>query len=204
MRRLVLAGVTGALAALSGALPAQEPACPFLPQFETLRDASARAAPADALGQLYAYFADPANENPAACEAFEIERLIGERERALVSFERAGHAPIPADAAYHCNRFDPRTTQCNGVVADDTGHSNGLRMTSPIDGRVVGRVRSALPGARLVGLYRATLGDDFGRRPATRLNPRQPIAMTAGRGEVLIALYAAPAPFKFRKLVWYF
>lgn len=192
------------LAILARASPAEAQACPFLPQFETLRASIAHAPPADALPVLYAYFADPANENPAACESFEIERLIGAQERALVTLAIAGRGPIPPDAAYHCDRFDPRTTQCDGLVADDTGHTDGLQPSTQVIGRFAGRIRSALPGARLIGVYRATLGDDFRRRPAPRLSTRPSFAATVRSGDVLIALFAAPAPFKVRKLVWYF
>lgn len=177
---------------------------PFLPQFEAMRGTIAQAPPSEALQLLYAYFANPANENPAACEAFEIERLIGERERRLVALDIQGRAPLHPDTAYHCTRFVRRTTQCNGVVADDTGHIDALPTQNATPAPFVAQLRSALPGAWLIGVYRATLGDGFLERPARRLDACKPITMTPKPGDVLIALYFAPAPYKVRKLVWHF
>ncbi|MET0247767.1 MAG: hypothetical protein ABW182_13535 [Sphingomonas sp.] len=183
---------------------AQDAACPYLPQFETLRSTVENEPPLQSLPRLYAYLADPANENPAACEPFEIERLIGEREIAMVTLAVEGRAPLHPDRAYHCDRIDPRTTRCDGMVADDTGHSDQLPKAGPISGRFVGSIRTTLPGTRLIGVYRARLGDNFNARPAIRLDPRRPVSMTARPGDVLIAVFTAPAPFKLRKLVWYF
>ncbi len=177
---------------------------PNLPQFETLRSTVENEPPLQTLARLYAYLADPTNDSPFPCEPLEAERLIGEREIAMVTLLVEGRAPLHPDRGYHCDRIDPRTTQCNGMVADDTGHSDRLPGTGPTSGRFVGSVRTTLPGARLLGVYRARLGDNFNARPASRPDPRRPVAMTARPGDVLIALFTAPAPFKVRKLVWYF
>ena len=200
-----LVGIAVALVACSGrAASAQDATCPYLPQFETLRSTVENDPPLQALPRLYGYLADPANDTPFPCEPFEVDRLIGEREVAMVTLAIKGRAPLHPDRAYHCDRIDPRTIQCNGMVADDTGHSDQLPKAGPINGRFVGSIRTTLPGAKLLGVYRARLGDNFNARPAIRLDPRRPVTMTARPGDVLIALFTAPAPFKVRKLVWYF
>lgn len=133
-----LVGIAVALVSCAGrTASAQDAACPYLPQFETLRSTVKNEPPLQSLPRLYAYLADPANENPAACEPFEIERLIGEREIAMVTLAVEGRAPLHPDRAYHCDRIDPRTTRCDGMVADDTGHSDQLPKSGPMSGRFV-------------------------------------------------------------------
>lgn len=159
-----------------------------------------------ALRTLYAYAADPANENPAACEAIELEEQISERERALVVLRSPTHPPFRPAAAFHCNSPDPRTTQCDGVVADGTAQPDARRLSRPPSAeRVVVRLVSRLQGARLIGLYRTSLFDVVRGRPVVRIDAAQPIRIGGQPGGVvIIALYGAPAPYKVRKLVWYY
>ena len=65
-------------------------------------------------------------DSPYTCGLDELERLREERELALVTFAGDGWALHP-QSAYECDRYDRRTTTCNGVYADGTSfpHTGG-------------------------------------------------------------------------------
>jgi hypothetical protein len=177
-------------------------AFPFLPQHAKLEATLRAASHTEALHALYAYAADPGNENPAACEAFDLDRQIGKHEAALVALVAIGHAPLHPATVFHCRTAEPRTTLCNGVVADDTVRPG---VVLPLTrGRYTARLHSRLPRARLLGLYVTTLKDAFAARPVRRVEAGREITIAARpHGTVLIALFSASAPFKVRKFVWY-
>jgi hypothetical protein len=180
--------------------------CPYLPQFKELEKKLQGMAPAAALGALARYEADPNNENPAACEGFALDRLMSKREMKLVFLAR-GKTRLHAQWASHCDTVTEATLKCDGVFADDTAHPRfaGIRPRR-LERTVTLRVRSALPDARLDGVYLAPIADLLDGKAATRIDAAAdeitlvpPTSPTA-----VIAIFHAPAPWRYRKLVWYF
>lgn len=199
--------IAALLAMSAGPAATHASGCPFLPQYRRLQITIAKAPAASALRSLYRYAGDPANENPAACEAIELDRQIAQQERRLVALVATTRLRIAPDTAFHCSTPDPRTTQCDGIVADGTAQPDAVRIRAPSALRklTTARLDSNLPDARLIGLYRSTLADVAAGRPAKRLKPGTTIALASGPADgVLIALFTAPAPYKVRKFVWYY
>lgn len=180
----------------------EEAGCPYLPQYRAVQHQVAALPPPAAVTRLYAYLADPANENPAGCDAMDIESDISAREIALVAVSGGGKS-WPAQAAFHCAVLDPRTTRCNGLFEDGTAFPNYRRMLPPgATTPFSGRIDSRLPDAKLVGLYRTTMSAVRAGRAATRITPGPSVAIS--KGMVLFAIFSAPRPWKYRKIVWYF
>jgi hypothetical protein len=95
------------LCSVAGAL-AQE-GCPYLPEFEPLRKQLDTLSALDAVAALQKYVAE--HDNPEGCELTEIDRLLGERDTALVK-RVLGTREIPAQLVYRCNDFSTKTAQC--------------------------------------------------------------------------------------------
>lgn len=194
------------VAASPASAPAQE-SCPFLPQYRVLERKIASKPPVAALKSLNAYAQDPGNENPAACESIELDRQIGLRERMLSTLVSTGAPCLHADAAFHCDAPDQNTTQCDGIVADGTAQPDAVRMRPSPAARpaMFVQLRTRIPGARLIGVYRTSLGDIAAGRAVVRVDATHPISVRSrSQGVVVIALLSAPGPYKVRKLVWYF
>ncbi|WP_442681227.1 hypothetical protein ACSBM8_08695 [Sphingomonas sp. ASY06-1R] len=190
-----------------GPVAEQASACPFLPQYRGLQAAIDKAPAASALRSLYRYARDPANDNPVACEAIELDRQIAERERTLIAVISPAGWRLPPTAIFHCATPDTKTTRCDGIVADGTAQPDAIRIRppSPITAPVTARLSNSLPDARLIGLYHTTLADVVAARPVKRLKAANMIRLMPGSGDrLLIALFTAPAPYKVRKFVWYY
>lgn len=212
MRSILLALGLLACTAIMGSARADGPetsACPVQPAFGALQRAVRTLPAAEALARMYRYAADPARDSPYACEGIALDAQIGAREAAMVALRSGSLSWRPA-AVYHCRRFDLVTTRCDGIVADGTAqpHAAGMkpiRLRRAADARLA----STLPGAKLVGVYRVAAGEllDGGRAArlassaAIRLSPpRSPSRKTTA----IIAIFDAPEPWRYRKLVWYF
>jgi hypothetical protein len=181
-------------------------ACPYLPQFKALESKIAGMPPAAGLAAIARYEADQNNENPEACESFALDQLMSAREKKLV-FLAHGKTRLHAQSAFHCDALLDGTTKCNGVFEDGTAHplSVGVRPRRLREAATL-RIESALPDAQLDGVYLAPIGDLLDGKPAARLDATAgeitltpPHQLTA-----LIAIFRAPAPWSYRKLVWYF
>jgi hypothetical protein len=161
---------------------------------------------AASLTALNAYAADPANDNPNACEALELDSLITERERGLVALDFAGRKIAPG-AVFHCNALQGPALVCNGITEDGTAHplDAGTR-AEPLGHAVTARLVSSLPGMVLQRLYLAATG---GLLDGTSLQPldadRSGFRLDpASKANVLIAIFKAPPPWRIRKFAWYF
>lgn len=154
-----------------GPAAGQASACPFLPQYRGLQAAIDKAPAASALRSLYRYARDPANDSPVACEAIELDRPIAEQERTLLAVIGLAGWRLPPAAVFHFATPDPKTTRCDGIVADGTAQRDAIRIRppSPITEPVVARLSNSLPDAQLIGLYHTTLADAVAARPAKRL-----------------------------------
>jgi len=203
---LALALATIAPASAHAAGKAGTVACPYLPQFKELKRNIEGMPPAAALTALHRYEADPNNDNPEACEAFALDRLMSERERKLV-FLASGKTKFFAQAAFRCDAILQGTTKCNGVFEDGTAHplSGGSRPRRLKDTLKL-RIESALPDAQLAGVYLATISGLLDGEPATQIDStageitlKPPASLIA-----VIAIFRAPPPWSYRKLVWYF
>jgi hypothetical protein len=201
--------VTLAAAAVSPAIAGdagKAGACPYLPQFKALERKIARKPPEAGLAEIARYQADANNENPDACESFALDKLMSEREKKLV-FLAHGKTRLYAQSAFHCDALYEGTTQCNGVFEDGTAHplSGGIRPRH-LEGTARLRIESALPDAQLDGVYLVPIGDLLDGKPATRLDaPAGEITLAPPQGlTALVAIFRAPAPWRYRKLVWYF
>jgi hypothetical protein len=191
-----------AAAPLQAAAPPVDDQCTYLPQYRALQTAIADVPPEAALPKLYAYAADPANENPVGCDAGDIDSAISKREQSLIALDRGG-APVAPQGYSHCDKFVPRSIVCNGYVADGTGQPDGQQIMTPLPAMAkTGTIRTRIPGARLVGLYRTTLRDVQSGRPAIKLTGTVVPAMK--RGTVLIALFDGLKHWRYGKAVWYF
>ncbi len=177
-------------------------ACSFRPDYLRLRQQIAASKSAAAVQALYHYNADPAHDDPAGCTAMDLEHLVGEKERKLVSLSD-GHRSRPAGLVAHCFRYEARTTSCGDLVQDGTGQPNAVHIQPASAGTPFkGRVESRLPGAKLVAVYRTTLSAVRDGKPAVRLGSGPSIAVPGG--SVLIAIFTAPGPpWHYRKFVWY-
>lgn len=205
MRSTLWMFALGVACLLSGHAWAAGPQCPYLPQYQRLQKQIAPLAPEAALSRLYTYSADPENENPAACEAIDIDRAMSEREIALVALSGGGRR-LPPRSVFHCDVLDFRTSNCNGIVADGTGQPDTTRILPA--GRPTffsGRIESRLPQARLIGLYRTSLAAVQAGKPPTKITPGGSVSIRPkADGTVLIAIFTAPKPWHYRKVVWYF
>ncbi len=190
--------------AKAGVSTAHNP-CPYLPAFKTLQKRLPRMSSIDGLAALEKYRAE--HENPAACEGIEIDRLKGLRESSFASLTD-GITKRPAQAVFRCMQFDKATTRCDGPVLDTTAQplSTGVRYTAvnfnadrPLT------IRFDLPGARLIGVFQARLGDLTDGKAAVALNvAKNSFAPSeAASGSVIIALFETQGEWKYRKLVWY-
>jgi hypothetical protein len=199
---LALATIAPAAARAAG----KADTCPYLPQFKELERSIAGMAPAAGLTALARYEADPHNENPEACEAFALDRFMSEREKKLV-FLAHGRTRLYAQSAFHCDAILEGTTKCNGVFEDGTAQplSGGIRPRR-LKEAVRLRLESALPDARLDGIYLAPIGGLLDGKPATRIDATAgEITLEPPQGlTTLIAIFRAPPPWSYRKLVWYF
>ena len=67
-------------------------------------------------------------------------------------------------------------------------------------------INSEVPGTQLMGVYRASLPELIDGKTATRLEITGNTVDLGqmGKNAVLIIIFRAPAPWIYRKLVWYF
>jgi hypothetical protein len=184
----------------------QGAACPTLPQFQSLMARLDTMDPAASLTALDAYAANPANDNPNACEALELDSLITERERGLVVLAIGGREIGPG-AVFHCNALQGRALVCNGTTEDGTAHplAAGIR-AEPLGHAVTATLVSNLPGMILQRLYLATTGGLLDGAPPKPLHADQSgFRLDPGsKANILIAIFRAPPPWRIRKFAWYF
>lgn len=200
---MALLAAAALTATLLGPQPGAPASCVDRSDFIRLRREIARADPMTAVRALYRYNADPAHEDPAGCTADDLERLLGEQERKLVALMGGTKAKFPQMVA-HCFRFDSRTTSCQDLVQDGTGQPNYVHIRPQRQAAgFTGRLKTMLPDARLVGVYRTTLRAVQEGKPAKALGVGPDIHVAQG-GAVLIAIFTAPGPpWHYRKFVWY-
>lgn len=183
---------------------ADPPQCPYLPEFKVLHRKLPAMKPARVLVALERYRAN--HENPAACEGIEIDRLMADQEIKLV-YLTDGKTRLYAQAAYRCGELDEKTTRCDGSVADGTvfPHYVGIRPLN-LTARQRMSINSEVPGIQLMGVYRASLPELIDGKTATRLEITGNTVDLGqmGKNAVLIVIFRAPAPWIYRKLVWYF
>lgn len=178
--------------------------CPFLPAFQSMRKQLDTMPVLTAISTLQKYFVE--NENPQACELFEINRLLGQRESPLIKL-KLGAKEIAAQVVFRCNEFDPVTAQCQSPMNDDTVHyfSNGAVPLPFPEKNTPYRVISELPATQLIGLYQTSLASALDGKPARRLGDA---AVNKWRqsndANVLFAIYKTQGPWRYRKAVWYF
>lgn len=131
MRSILLA--LPALICLS--VPATSPvraqgACCYLPQYRKLLRQVSSLPPGAALKLLYAYQADPANDNPEGCDSDQLDRMISVRETAMVRLVGPTATLAPC-AVFHCDALDPRSLECNGSIMDGTGQPDARGVLPP-------------------------------------------------------------------------
>jgi hypothetical protein len=180
--------------------------CPTVPQFQALVNRLNTMGPAASLSALDAYVANPANENPNACEALELDGLIAQRERSLVTLSIGGRKIAPG-AVFNCNVLQGRTLACNGAVEDATAHPATSDMQfEPPQHPVAVTLMSTLPGMTLIRVYVSRTGDLLDGIPPAPLNARGSgfRLNPASNANILFAIFRAPPPWRFRKFVWYF
>lgn len=180
------------------------PGCPYLPGFETLQKQLPGMKGNAAVKALIRYRAE--HENPVACEAIELERLISEREAAMLHLV-ARTAQFQAQAVYHCAAYDPKTTKCDGDVADGTAHpfSAGIQ-PFPAPEITPLTIVSGLRHSKLMAVYTAALPDLLDGKPATPLSRRgRTIEIDLKtKPYVLIAIFKGSGPRTYLKATWYF
>lgn len=178
--------------------------CPYLPEFKVLRPKLDAMPLADAVAALQSYVAE--HDSPNACEYFEIDRLLSDRETKLVKLVFGGKE-LPAQLVFRCDRFNPKTAQCQSPMEDGTAQyaDVGVVPTTVLNGRTAFEVVSNLPGAHLQALYRTSISNALDGRPAKRLG-NVPLGKWRASHEisVLIAIYRTTGPWAYRKAVWYF
>jgi len=192
-----------ACAACTRPAAVEEGGCPYLPQFIELRPKLAGLPPAKAAAALQAYSAT--HENPQACEATEIDRLLGDLEKQLFVLV-SGEQRLAAQVVFRCNQFDSQSARCDSPMADGTSHplSFGIQ---PLPGPAGPNLQfqSEQPGAELIGIYQIALGDALDGKAATSLGNVSPVAVPASsQDSALIAIYRTTGPWRYRKVVWYF
>lgn len=176
--------------------------CVYLPQYRALQRVIAGLPSETALPKLYDYATDSRNENPAGCDAADIDREISSREQSSVTLNRGG-TQISPQAFFDCDRFVSRSIVCNGHVADGTGQPNGPQIVTPLPiSASSGTISIRVPGTRLIGLYRSTLLNIQSGRPAIKLKGNVIPPMQSG--SVLIALFDGLKNRRYGKAVWYF
>lgn len=164
-----------------------------------------------ALSVLNAYAADPASENPEACQSMALDALMDTREQALVSLRLADGRSIPAQTSYRCDVVDPRTTACRGAMEDGTAHpysigvfrdgAGPIAMTKP----TTATIASALPGAKLEAVYHLNVAGLLDGGRAEKLRTDAPIALARDKALLaVIAIFSTPHGRKHHKLVWYY
>lgn len=185
--------------------------CSYRPSLVALRHRTRDMAPTAALAALNAYAADPANENPAACQSLALDAAIGEQEQALVTLRLADGRSVPAHASYRCDVVDPRTTACRGAVEDGTAHPYSIGVfrdgAGPIElpKPITATIASAFPGAKLEAVYRLRVADLLDGGRATKLPTAAPVALAPDKALMaVIAIFSTPHGPKYHKLVWYY
>lgn len=185
--------------------------CPYRPSFVTLRHRTRDMAPTAALAALNAYAADPANENPEACQSMALDAAIGEREQALVTLRLADGRSIPAHTSHRCEIVDPVTTACRGAGEDGTAHPFSLGILRGGTGQVVltkpttATIAGALPGAKLEAVYRLRVADLLDGGRATKLPTVAPIALAPDQAlAAVVAIFSTRQGRRHHKLVWYY
>lgn len=182
--------------------------CPFLPDYEQLRQQLPNMAAAEVVAALERY--SRSHENPEACEAIEIDRQLGVFERQLFTLGTSAQAlpRIAAHAVYRCNRVDLRTARCDGPVEDGTAHPMSLGEPSarlqhvPLNASF----RAELRGSKLYRVYLVSLADALDGRAARRMVTRQGQVRIPddARNVAIIAIYrTSGSPWRFRKAVWW-
>lgn len=179
--------------------------CPFLPDYEQLRQQLPGMPPAQAAAALEQY--SRTHENPEACEAIEIEQQLGSVERSLFTMGIAEHR-VAAHAVYRCHRVEPRTARCEGMVEDGTAHplSQGRPPALPLESSATVDFKTDRPGATLHRVYMVTLADALDGKAARRLVMRRgKVQILSGtRSVAIIAIFrTSNSPWRFRKAVWW-
>ena len=178
--------------------------CPYLPAFKTLRQQLDTMSPIDAVAALQKYAGE--NDNSSACESFEIDRLLGERETKLIKLAIGGKE-IPAQVVFRCKRFDSKTAQCQSPMEDGTTQFAAVGITAmpvPMEGLKF-QVVSKLPNAKLIGIYRTSMASALDGKPAKHLgNGPAGKWQSTYKTSALMAIYKTAGPWAYRKAVWYF
>lgn len=187
------------------ATPAVSDTCPYLPAYRQLQSTLPGMTAAQASTALESYAAT--HDNPEGCEAADLDRRLGDAERALFSLRTQDQRRLPAQAVYRCNEFDPATATCRSPMEDGTAHpmSAGIAPFAPPPAPALA-VASERKGATLQSVYIVSLADALDGRPATRLTLQAgSTTLPAGaRDLALIAIFKTKGPWRYRKAVWYF
>ena len=180
------------------------PECPYLPAFEALLKRLPDMKVDEAIVALARYRAE--HDNPAACEALELDRLMSEREASRIHLV-ARKTRLQAQAVYHCATYDLKTTRCDGDVADGTAHPfiSGIRPL-PIPDVTRLTILSRLSDAKLTAIYTSTFPDLLDGIPATRLSGQMGMIQIGRKTRpfVLIAIFKGTHLRAYLKAAWYF
>lgn len=137
-----------------------------------------------------------------ACEAIAIDRALARSEASLIGL-RTTSGVLPAQAVFHCGRFDPAVGSCDGLVGDGTAQplSAGLSPLSAPGDKMA--VDARLPDASLIGLFRTSPADLLDGKPAVALGTAAR-EIEARAGTIVFAVFETKGAWRYRKAVWYF
>ncbi|MBL8574105.1 MAG: hypothetical protein JNM13_10550 [Hyphomicrobiaceae bacterium] len=195
-------GLAAALAVFVGAAgsPARaDDGCPMSPaRDKIMRDATGLAA-AEAIARLELLLRA---DRIKTCEAIAIDRAVARAEASLIGL-RTASGVLPAQAVFHCGRFDPAVGSCDGLVGDGTAQplSAGLSPLPVPGDKVVLDVR--LSDASLIGLFRTSPADLLDGKPAAVLGTAAR-EIEARAGTIVFAVFETKGAWRYRKAVWYF
>jgi hypothetical protein len=181
-----------------------EDECPYLPEFRQVEQDVRGLSPVQAAAEWDRYLLQ--HENPAFCEAADVDRRLGELERDLFLIVTDGQR-IPCQLVLRCNQFDPVTAQCRGPMEDGTTGPLSPGVGTPLSGtHEPFAIVSSLPGTTVEGLFVTSMGDALDGRPATRLSmDLSAVTLSSGaRNVILMAIYRTTGSWAYRKAVWYF
>lgn len=193
--------------AYAAQLDRHDRSCHYLPQFKAIYKKLPLMTPLNALDALKRYQRSPASERPdGMCEDQEVERLMTENEIKLV-YLTDGTRKINAQTSMHCDKLDGKSLNCNGRYEDGTvfPFNVGIFPMHLSDGRSMTAVKSEIPGSELVGAYSAWLGELQDGKAALPLPiDHGKLDLRSFKGDALMVIFRGPAPWAYRKFVWYF
>lgn len=178
--------------------------CRYLPEFTTLQQQLPGMSTIAAVLALQKHVLE--HENPQACELTEVERLLALQEAKLIELT-IGAMTLAPQNIFRCNEFNPKSAQCRSPMEDGTAHPMlaNLKFKPYPQPVLPGALQSALPNAKLIGLYQTTLAAALDGKSARKLAKGKPIRLKPeADGTVLIAIYQTSGPWAYRKAVWYF